>query len=178
MPLIGNWHFTAPDGAHERRGNFDDLVLEGFAGLSSRGLELGFGSWARATYTGSQVLREKTIVMWVRMTKVDDPRQGGSVMSVAQVNHNNEPFDGLAFGDTGDYAWLAASSWNERTQPDWASVGQEDAAGSWGKLVKMAVTYRDLGGGRAEMSIYRQPIGAGQRRGGDSHQGGFRSAEG
>ena len=97
MAKVGEWHFTAVDGQRDRRGNFGDIELEGFAGLSYRGLELGFGSWARAVYADGPVLHEKTIVCWVRMAKSENTRPGGSVMSVAIDNPNglHEPFDGL-----------------------------------------------------------------------------------
>lgn len=163
MALIGDWHFTAADGARDRCGNFDDLDLRGFAGLTPRGLELGWGSWARAAYRDGPALREKTLVVWVRLAKTEDERPGGSVMTLSASNPDAEPFDGLAFGDLGDCAWLVASDYNRRTRLE--AVGQEDEARSWGKLVKLAVTWRDAGQGAAEVRLVRQPIGARQRPG-------------
>ncbi|MFT5681563.1 MAG: hypothetical protein ACI8RZ_002469 [Myxococcota bacterium] len=165
MSIVGEWHFTSVDGIHEQTGNFGPLKLEGFAGLTSRGLALGDGSWARAPYLSGDSLREKTLVVWVRMIETA-PRQGGSVISLASTDERlcYEPFDGLAFGDTGDYAWLVASNHNQRGHPvlqaphgDWRQASTTAEKDRWGRLVKIAVTWRDLGD-HTEVSVYRQSI--------------------
>lgn len=150
MAKIGEWCFVSSTPTRERTSSWGSLELMNGARLTASGLALSGGGWARVRgYTGA-ALREKTLVVWVRLDSLDEARPGGSAMTVdAQEGH---AFDGIVFGEREDRTWVAGSDFFVRTQ-DLGAVAAETRAGM---TLRMTATYAaDVDGTSARVSLYR-----------------------
>jgi hypothetical protein len=146
--LIGEWCFFSATPTQERTGRWSALEPMDGARLSPAGLVLTGGGWARVRGYSGAALRQKTLVVWLRLDSLDEARPAGSAMTVD--SQAGDPFDGIVFGEREDRTWMAGSEWFTRSQ-DLGAVATETRAGV---LLRMAVTYAADGAG-ARVSLYR-----------------------
>lgn len=155
----GQWNFTSPVGYQEQTGLWSDLEFQGGesperkslrGSLSSQGLELANSAHARARgYTGPEI-REKTMVVWLKMRLDANASSAGAAMSLDNLSGDN--FDAIVFGEKDAQKWLAGSTQHTRSKLRQGSAPVEDTVG---ELIQLATTYLDIGDGNVEVSLYR-----------------------
>jgi len=154
--LVGHWTFDGGSLADET-GNFGDLVLQGTATLTDGSLRVtGAGTaatgWAATTGASGVAIADKTMVSWITLETLSDVAVAGSAMSLDSLSVDQ--FDGIVFAERDANRWMNGSSNFNRTPP-----GQFDQPAaletSTGSMIKLAITYADLGGGNVQITGYR-----------------------
>lgn len=154
MSIIGRWTFAGLSGPYDETENWGPVVFSGTAALTHRGLVLKDGghAYVRPAPGATFRIKEKTLISWVIIDSLAQLRPAGSAMTLdAQTL---DQFDGIVFGETADATWIAGSTGLKRTQTNDSNPKETET----GKLVKLAITYRDAGGGAAEVKIYRNDV--------------------
>jgi len=169
MAIVGEWHFTAQDGARDRAGLWADLELQGLADLTASGLTLGRGSWALARgYTGPR-LGPRTLVAWVRLSLGPD-RCGGAPIALGSPGRMH---DALALGVDTPWGWTRDSEQLRRTSP---AAGDEGSAEGWQEVVQIAVSCGRIGRAKAHTRIFRDGVLIGEHKRGRVRWSGRRDA--
>lgn len=88
-------------------------------------------------------LRDKTLVAWVSLTKLD--QRGGSALT---LDDGQSHFDGIVFGELAPEKWMAGSDYYSRTWKDQSSWPKETAGSN--TFIQIAIVYRG-----PEVALYR-----------------------
>jgi hypothetical protein len=150
--LIGQWPFNVGSELVDRSGNWGPLELKG-ATVSGGKLELRPGTWARVTGYRGALLREKTLVAWATLNRLDV--RSGALLSVDSVSWDN--FDALVYAERWPLRWMAGSTNFSRTQD--AVTVDETATG---QRLQLAVSYKDLGNNNVQITFCRDGVQLGQ----------------
>lgn len=157
MSIVGRWTFRV-EGATKDGSLWDETeqwqlveLSSNAAQLTTQGLQLQKNGWAKVRPKENVTIniKEKTLISWVIMNDLTDKRPSGSALTLDAINRDE--FDGIVFGERQDDTWEAGSSNFSRTP---APNTQNPTDEQTGKLVKMAITYKDAGSGDAEIKIY------------------------
>jgi hypothetical protein len=157
---VGQWTFEEGEELLDAHGNFPDLVLKGIAEIVEGKLDVTAsrqpirpGGWAvtdsdHGAYTGPPI-RDKTLVSWLEMQKLEVLGKAGSAITIDSVSSSN--YDGIVFAEREFNRWVSGSNGALRTQ-DWDPGFEEDELG---KLIMMAITYKNLDNGLMLVTGYR-----------------------
>jgi hypothetical protein len=151
--LVGQFTFEKGSLKDTKR-NFGDLRLKGKAKIKDGKLKVGANAYAVATPYRGSVLKEKTLVAWVRID--NKAMRGGSVLSLARTVHDFG-FDGIVYAERQPETWMAGSDYFRRTR----DIGNPAKETTPGQFVKMAISYKN-DNGKAAIKIYRNGILVGQ----------------
>ena len=170
--LIGQWTFEPGFEYVDATGNWGPLVLRGDASISGGQLEVNASSttatgWAHAQIYSGGIIREKTLVSWV---KLDSTQGSGGVLGIDNISGDN--FDTIVYGERQAYRWMAGSTHFRRTQD---AVSHYDINVT--DLRQMAISYEDLGGGQVEITICQDGLQIGQYTSGNMTQWSGSNAE-
>ena len=158
--LVGQWTFENGSLA-DTRGNFEAMVLEGDALVADGALDVnGFGTdatgWAHASALPSSApIQNKTLVSWITLQGLNDVAVAGAALSIDM--QAGDRFDGIVFGERNANRWMNGSSGFQRTpaeQFDQIEFSEESTVPS-AAIVKLAISYEGLGGGRVRITGYR-----------------------
>lgn len=155
--LVGRWTFAGMSGPWDETENWKALKFNKGAKLTERGLELKGGAWAKVELDGEAMfpnsqIKEKTLISWVIMDDLKNTKPAGSILTLD--SKTRDQFDGIIYGEGGPSTWTAGSNSLTRTE---RVNGQNPKTTATGKLVKMAVSYKDVGG-KAEVKIYQDDV--------------------
>ncbi|MCB9672549.1 MAG: hypothetical protein H6734_23940 [Alphaproteobacteria bacterium] len=149
--LVGHWVFDGATPTVDQAGNFDDLVVTGGT-LTSEGLDLNEGDFARADgYTGP-TLTSKTLVSTVRIN--DLVVRSGSVLTI--VNSAETVFDAIVWAERQPFRWMAGSDFFRRTIDLANQADHTDTA----SFHTMAIVY-DVSGASQTITVCRDGVAVG-----------------
>ena len=158
--LVGHWTFENGS-LVDTTGNFEAMVLEGDAVVADGALDVnGFGTdatgWAHASaLPGGSPIQNKTLVSWITLQGLNDVAVAGAALSIDL--QAGDRFDAIVFGERNANRWMNGSSGFQRTpagQFNLTAFSEESTVPS-PSIVKLAITYARLAGGRVRITGYR-----------------------
>ncbi|MDA0813291.1 MAG: hypothetical protein O3C21_13000 [Verrucomicrobia bacterium] len=185
--LVGQWTFEPGEETIDVMRNFPKLFLKGDAVVTDGKLDLngqgtrstGWAVMSTATderrYTGPDI-GSKTLVSWVILQSLDDAASAGSVITVDRILIDGGFSEGIYFAQYDPNQWEIggnASFSRGRESEDEPFVqgeslepfvpGFEESEETIGKLIKLAITFEHLEGGRNRITGYREAVEAGEK---------------
>ena len=132
--LVGQWTFEPGEELIDQTGNWGEIELQG-AKVADGHLDLGVEEWALAqSYTGPTI-REKTLVVWLRLRDLDVVR--GAPLAIDHPEQDR--FDAIVYAERQPLRWMAGSSNFQRTR----DVMDFDETVLDPEPVQIAITYAD-----------------------------------
>jgi hypothetical protein len=155
MTLIARWTFAGRGGPWDETEAWQSVEFPGAANtakLTHRGLELKKDGWACVRPAPGKMftIKDKTLIAWLILNDLSDKQPAGSALTLDSIKQ--DMFDGIVFGEQAPATWMAGS--NRRAR--WAEKSEQSLAETEpGKLIKMAITYKDAGSGGVKIEVYK-----------------------
>lgn len=154
MTVVAQWDFTADKANNDQMDNFDPLIFEGGATLSSDGLNLGsagraFGkNYKGNPLVGNDPIVQKTLVSYLKLDSLG-VKSGGSALTL----QTGDTFDGIVFSERDLNTWECGSSNFDRTKTP-NPFGNKATERETGVVLKMVAVYEG-NSSSAKMTLYR-----------------------